>query len=109
MQLGLAYGNIVFLESSRRVFHFCLALNPQTEVVQSRRIGVVRICRPGWPKHITKVTVVILNVFLAANLKLVLSEAKDCHYCIIKLLGPFDVQDGYIDVIDSDDFWHVCF
>ena len=71
------------------------------------RIGIVRPNGTSRPQNVTEVSVVILDMFLTAKLKLVFPEAEDAHYCIIKRLGLFDVRDCYIDVVDSDDFGHI--
>ena len=61
----------------------------------------------GRPKHKPKMTVEVLDMFLSAKLKLVLSETEHLHDNIVEYFGPLKVRNRDVDMIDSDNFWHV--
>ena len=87
--------------------HIQLVVNAKTKVMQTRCVGIVWRLRPCVAQHITEVAIVVLDMVLAVNRKLVLFEAEHSQHCVVKLLRNDQVRHRNINMVDTDNFGHV--
>ena len=82
-------------------------LNAKAKVMKPRSVGVVLLGIAGWTKNVAEMTIEVLDVRIAAQGEIVLSETKRFKQdVIVEGLRALKIRHCDVDMVDSNNFGH---
>ena len=82
-------------------------LNAKAKVMKPRSVGVVLFGIAGWTKNVAEMTIEVLDVRIAAQGEIVLSETKRFKQdVIVEGLRALKIRHCDVDMVDSNNFGH---
>lgn len=80
--------------------------NPEAQVMQSGRIGIMVVAAPRWAQNVAEMTVVILDMIVTTDLETALAKAERGKHPVVERFRQNQVGYRQVDMVNSNDFRH---